>query len=151
LNLPGNVTINHQPPNREAPMIIGNFSFDRRSNTYAATITTLTLHRSNIVLRLTNKSGEKEPDYRIIQEDDSGTVEFGAAWKRSSGQGRDFLSIVLDDPAFPASLNAAMFLSDREDTATLVWQRPKPIARVAEPEPRAARPSGSSSRNPRLG
>jgi uncharacterized protein (DUF736 family) len=107
-------------------MIIGNFSFDHRSNTYAGTITTLTLHRDNVVLRPTNKSGEKEPDYRIVQEDDCGTVEFGA-------------------------LNAAMFLSDRDDTATLVWQRPKAKAPATESEPKASRPSRSPPRNPRLG
>src|SRR5580700_8663636 len=30
---------------------------------------------------------------------------------------------MLDDPALPASLHAALFLSDRDDRATLVWQR----------------------------
>jgi uncharacterized protein (DUF736 family) len=132
-------------------MIVGNFSYDNRSDTYSGTITTLTLHRDNVVLRPTNKSGEKEPDYRIVQEDDHGTVELGAAWKRSSGQGRAFLSIVLDDPALPASLNTAMFLSDRDDTATLVWQRPKAKASAPEVQPEARRPARSSSRSPRLG
>jgi uncharacterized protein (DUF736 family) len=132
-------------------MIIGHFSYDHQSDTYFGTITTLTLQRGNLVLRPTNKSGEKEPDYRFVQEADDGTVEFGAAWKRSSGQGRDFLSVVLDDPALPASLNAAMFLSDRDDTATLVWQRPKPKPPATESEPKASRPSRPSARGPRAG
>jgi uncharacterized protein (DUF736 family) len=62
-------------------------------------------------------------------------VEFGAACKRSSDKDRDFLSVMLDDPALPASLNAALFLSDRDDRATLVWQRQAEEAPAAEAEP----------------
>jgi hypothetical protein len=64
-------------------MIIGNFSYDQRSDIYSGTITTLTLQRSNVVLRPTNKSAEKGPDYRIVQEDDGGTVEFGIPFYRA--------------------------------------------------------------------
>jgi uncharacterized protein (DUF736 family) len=104
-------------------MIIGNFSYDLDRDIYRGEIATLTLQRSNVELRPTDKAGDREPDYRIVQERDGAIVEFAAAWKRSSGKGRDFLSITLDDPALPASLNAALFLSDRDDHATLVWQR----------------------------
>ena len=103
-------------------MIIGNFSYDAEHNTYAGEITTLTLQRSNVELRPNDKAADKETDYRIVQERDGAFVEFGAAWKRSSGSGREFLSITLDDPALPASLNAALFFLDRDDRATLVWQ-----------------------------
>src|ERR1700722_14802421 len=100
-----------QPQRKDITMIIGNFSYDADRNTYSGEITTLTLQRSNVQIRPTDKTGEREPDYRIVQERDGATVEFGAAWKRSSGAGRDFLSITLDDPALPASFNAALFLS----------------------------------------
>jgi len=68
-----------------------------------------------VELRPIDKASDKEPDYRVVQERDGVIVEFGAAWKRSSGKDRDFLSVLLDDPALPASLNAALFLSDRDD------------------------------------
>lgn len=133
-------------------MIIGNFSYDPDHDTYAGEITTLALQRSNVVFRPTEKGGDKEPDYRIVQERDGVTVEFGAAWKRSSERGREFLSVLLDDPALPASFNAAMFLSEQDDGATLVWQRKnrKPPAAEAEAtSPRPHRPS--AARSPRLG
>jgi hypothetical protein len=41
----------------------------------------------------------------------------------------------LDDPALPTSVNAALFLADHEDSATLVWQRPAKKAATAEPQP----------------
>jgi uncharacterized protein (DUF736 family) len=78
-------------------------------------------------------------------------VEFGAAWKRSSERGRAFLSVVLDDPTLPLSLNAALFPSDRDNTATLVWQRPPKKAPAAEVEPATTRPRRPSARTPRLG
>jgi uncharacterized protein (DUF736 family) len=126
-------------------MIIGNVSYDPERDIYSGDIITLTLHRGNVVLRPIDKSGEKGPDYRIVQEQESGTVEFGAAWKRSSERGRDFLSIVLDDPALPSSLNAALFPSDRDDTATLVWQRPPKKAPAPEAERTHSSPRRSSA------
>ena len=53
---------------------------------------------------------------------DGKVVEFGAAWKRKSERG-DFLSVAIDDPALPTTLNAALFPNG--DTATLVWNRLK--------------------------
>ena len=120
-------------------MIIGNFSYDRDHGTYSGEITTLTLQRSNVVFRPIEKGGDKEPDYRIVQERDGAMVEFGAAWKRSSERGRDFLSVMLDDPALAASLNAALFFSDRDNRATLVWQRKTKKAPAAEAEPTNSR------------
>jgi uncharacterized protein (DUF736 family) len=119
-------------------MIIGNFSYDVERNTYAGEITTLTLQRSGVLFRPTEKASDKEPDYRIIQERGDGVVEFGAAWKRSSERGREFLSVVLDDPALPSSLNAALFLSERDERATLVWQRQSRKAPAAEAKPATA-------------
>jgi uncharacterized protein (DUF736 family) len=104
-------------------MIIGNFTYDPDRDTYAGEITTLTLQRASVMFRPTEKNGDKEPDYRIVHETEGGTVELGAAWKRSSERGREFLSVLLDDPALASSVNAALFSSDQDDRATLVWQR----------------------------
>jgi uncharacterized protein (DUF736 family) len=134
-------------------MIVGNFSYDPDHDTYTGEIATLTLQRSNVVFRPTGKTGEREPDYRIVQERDGVlVVELGAAWKRSSERGRDFLSVMLDDPALPASLYAALFLSDRDDTATLVWQRQTKKAPAPEAEPATSRPRRpAAARGPRPG
>jgi uncharacterized protein (DUF736 family) len=127
-------------------MIIGNFSYDTERDTYAGEITTLTLQRNAVIFRPTEKAGDKEPDYRIVQEREDGVVEFGAAWKRSSGNGREFLSVLLDDPALSSSLNAALFFSDKNDRATLVWQRQARKAPSVEVKPAGAEAKPASAR-----
>jgi hypothetical protein len=56
---------------------------------------------------------------------------------------------MLDDPALPASINAALFTSEENGEATLVWQRlPKKVP-VPETKPvsqRARRPAGQAPR-----
>jgi hypothetical protein len=49
----------------DCAMIIGNFRYDAEHDTYAGDIATLTLQRSQVVMRPNDKSSEKEPDYRI--------------------------------------------------------------------------------------
>jgi uncharacterized protein (DUF736 family) len=125
-------------------MIIGNFTYDLDRDTYAGAITTLTLQRGSVVFRPTEKNGDKEPDYRVIHETEAGTVELGAAWKRSSERGREFLSVLLDDPALASSVNAALFPSDQNERATLVWQRQNRKAAAAEPETPKPQPRRSA-------
>jgi uncharacterized protein (DUF736 family) len=133
-------------------MIIGNFRYDAEHDSYAGDIATLTLQRSQVVLRPNDKSGDKEPDYRIMQERLDGTVEFGAAWKRTGERGRAFLSIMLDDPALPSPLNAVMFTADDGEGTRLVWQRARKPASAAEAKPvtppRARRSRASRSPQP---
>jgi uncharacterized protein (DUF736 family) len=126
-------------------MIIGNFTYDPDHDTYAGAITTLTLERNDVVFRPIEKGGDKEPDYRIFHEHNGATVEFGAAWKRNSERGRAFLSVVLDDPALSSSLNVALFPSEQDERATLVWQRQAKKAPAPEPEVRATRPKRPSA------
>lgn len=112
-------------------MIIGNFTYDPKADRYAGEITTLTFHRRGVELRGVEKSVDKEPDYRVVAETTTGTVEFGAAWRRTSERGQDFLSVAIDDPSLAAAMNAAMFLRADGQTATLVWNRAKRKAKAA--------------------
>ena len=104
---------------------IGNFKKDATSGIYTGDIVTLTLHRTDVQFKPNEKSGEKQPDYRIVGKTAHGSVEFGSAWKRTGREGQEFLSVSLDDPALPGSLNAALFTAADGETATLVWTRPK--------------------------
>ena len=106
-------------------MIIGNFSYDTKADTFAGALTTLSVQRDDIHIRPVTKSGEKEPDYRVVADTAFGRVEFGAAWKRTSERGQNFLSVSLDDPSLGGPLNAALFLDESKNTATLVWTRQK--------------------------
>lgn len=128
-------------------MIIGNFFYDPQMDRYGGEIATLTVERSGVEFRPTDKTGDKEPDYRVIQVRDGAIVELGAAWKRSSDRGRDYLSVLLDDPALPSSVNAALFPSvDDQDRATLVWQRQAKKAPAAEAAPAEPKPANGRSR-----
>ena len=49
-------------------------------------------------------------------------MEFGAAWKKTSGEGRDYLSVKLDDPSFPAPIYATL-VEGEDDTHTMIWSR----------------------------
>jgi len=113
--------------------IIGNFKHDAKAGTYTGDIVTLTFNRTDVQFKPNEKSGERQPDYRIVGKTTHGTVEFGAAWKKTSEKGQDFLSVEIDDPALPGSLNAALFTAKDGETATLVWTRPK-----AKPKAKAA-------------
>ena len=74
-------------------MIIGNFTYNKAKDTYTGEIKTLTLHRSKVVFRPAEGKNGKGPDYRVIAEGAPGEVELGAAWKRTSEAGREYLSV----------------------------------------------------------
>jgi uncharacterized protein (DUF736 family) len=122
-------------------MIIGNFNHDAKADTYTGDITTLTFHRNNVQLRPVDKSSEDGPVYRVVAQTALGTVEFGAAWKRTSKNGQDFLSVSIDDPALSGALNAALFRGETAETAVLVWNRKKPGKGETPTEPDAEKPS----------
>ena len=56
-------------------------------------IKTLTLNVKAAVFRPAEKDNDKAPDYRIF----AGQTEFGAAWKKTSRENRDYLSVKLDE------------------------------------------------------
>jgi uncharacterized protein (DUF736 family) len=53
---------------------------------------------------LLGEAFDKAPDYGIF----TGATEFGAAWKKTSGAGREYVSVKLDDPSFPAPIFASL-------------------------------------------
>ena len=71
---------------------IGTFT-QQADGAYSGSIKTLTLNVKSSQLRANEKTDEKAPDFRIF----SGQTEFGAAWKKTSQQNRDYLSVKLDD------------------------------------------------------
>ena len=61
------------------------------------------------------------PDFRIF----AGKTEFGAAWKKTSRENRDYLSVKLDDPSFPAPIYASLVDAPEGsgDGYSLIWSR----------------------------
>lgn len=92
-------------------------TFTRSRDGYAGSIRTPTLNIQLVQLRLNDKADDKEPDYRIF----AGGLEFGAAWKRTSRENREYLSVKLDDPSFVAPIYAT--LVEAQNGFSLIWSR----------------------------
>lgn len=114
-------------------MIIGNFTYDKSSDTYRGSVSTMLIDRLDIHLRPTRRASEREPAYRVVRDGDGSAIELGAAWARKSDKGKPYLSVVLDDPSLPQSLHAALF-PETDGKASLVWNRPRGESRKAEPD-----------------
>ena len=96
---------------------IGTFS-KSADGSFAGSIKTLGLNVKQAQLRPVEKESDNAPDYRIF----AGATEFGAAWKKTARDtNRDYLSVKLDDPSFPAPIYAN--LVDAEEGYSLVWSR----------------------------
>jgi uncharacterized protein (DUF736 family) len=94
-------------------------TFTASDNGYVGSIKTLTL---NIKARLapSEKDNDKAPDFRIF----AGTTEFGAAWKKTARDSdREYLSVKLDDPSFPAPIYASLVKGEGDDSFILIWSR----------------------------
>ena len=50
-----------------------------------------------------------------------GRAEIGAAWSKQSNEGRDYLSLKLDDPSFTAPIFANLFDDPDGESYTLIW------------------------------
>lgn len=87
------------------------------NGTFAGAIRTLTLN-VKATIRASDKDSDKAPDYRVF----NAATEFGAAWKRTSREGRDYLSLKLDDPSFPAPIYASL-VEGESGEHMLIWSR----------------------------
>lgn len=92
-------------------------TFTKIENGFTGAVKTLAL---NVKAKFVpaEKESDKAPDFRIL----TGNVEFGAAWKKTAQNGRDYLGVRLDDPSFAAPIFAN--LVEGEDAShTLIWSR----------------------------
>ncbi|ESQ78686.1 DUF736 domain-containing protein [Asticcacaulis sp. YBE204] len=98
--------------------IIG--TFVKSETGFSGSIKTATL---NFKARLveTEPASENAPDYRVY----TGAAEIGAGWKRKAENGRDYISLKLDDPSFSHPIYASLFQDEDPDTYNLLWTRPQ--------------------------
>lgn len=99
---------------------IGTFTKNENGAGFTGAVKTLTL---NVKAKFVPTEGESErgPDFRII----AGTnVEFGAAWKKTARESsREYLSVKLDDPSFPAPIYASLVEAEDGSGHNLIWSR----------------------------
>ena len=95
---------------------IGTFH-QQADGSYKGAIKTLTLNVKQATFRTNEADNDKAPDFRVF----AGATEFGAAWKKTSREERNYLSVKLDDPSFPAPIFASLVEAD--DGYSLIWSR----------------------------
>lgn len=98
---------------------IGNFT--RTANGFKGEIVTMSVQQKNVrIIAETDQTSENAPSHRVFV----GRAEIGAAWSKQSQEGRDYLSVKLDDPSFPAPIYATLAEVEGEDGLQLIWSRP---------------------------
>jgi uncharacterized protein (DUF736 family) len=103
--------------------IIGNFTKDGKG--YSGNLETLTL-KARLTFEPTEKKSDNAPDYRVFHLTDDYHSEIGAAWKKTSREGAEYLSVSLDDPSFIERINARLVKTGAEQGHSLYWDRQRP-------------------------
>jgi uncharacterized protein (DUF736 family) len=95
-------------------------SFKKTGHDYTGQIVTLSVQAKDVrIASEPERSNDAAPSHRVFV----GKVEIGAAWARTSADGRAYLSLKLDDPSFMAPIYANLFDEDDGETAQLIWSR----------------------------
>jgi uncharacterized protein (DUF736 family) len=97
-------------------------SFKKVGNDFQGEIITLSLQAKGVrIVAESNAANDKAPSHRVFV----GRAEIGAAWSKRSEEGRDYLSLKLDDPSFNAPIYANLFDDEGAEGYTLLWSRPR--------------------------
>ena len=95
-------------------------SFKKTGQEFQGEIVTLSLQTKGVrIVPETDRINDNAPSHRVF----AGRAEIGAAWSKRSTEGRDYLSVKLDDPSFNAPIYANLFDDDGDETYTLIWSR----------------------------
>ena len=95
-------------------------SFKKSGDEFQGEIVTLSLQAKGVrIVPETSRSGDNSPSHRVY----IGRVEVGAAWSKRSNEGRDYLSVKLDDPSFNAPIYANLFDDEDGEGYSLIWSR----------------------------
>jgi uncharacterized protein (DUF736 family) len=95
-------------------------SFKKSGNEYQGEIVTLSVQARGVrIVPADNRSSDAAPSHRVFV----GRAEIGAAWSKRSSEGRDYLSLKLDDPSFNVPIFANLFDDEDGEGFTLIWSR----------------------------
>ena len=94
----------------------------REGNGFKGQLRTLTIRTDIAIVPNSNKSGDTQPDYRVLADG----VEVGAGWvRRGEMSGKDYVSLSLAAPEFgPRRLYANLGRAageESEDTFAIIW------------------------------
>lgn len=99
--------------------------FAKQKSGYSGRIRTVSLDIEVAIVTAEPNDTENAPDYRLHADGEDGP-EIGAGWKRTSEKAGEFVSIQLDDPAWPQPIRANLFQNGDDKTSwSLHWSRPR--------------------------
>ena len=91
------------------------------NNEFNGEIVTLSVQTKNVrIIPEARATGENAPSHRVFV----GRAEIGAAWSKTSNEGRAYLGLKLDDPSFNAPIYANLFDDEEGEGFSLIWSRP---------------------------
>jgi len=95
-------------------------SFRKAGAEFQGQIMTLTVQAKAVrIAPEPNRANDNAPSHRVF----SGKAEIGAAWTKRSTEGRDYLSVKLDDPSFTQPIYANLFADEGDQGHSLIWSR----------------------------
>ena len=95
-------------------------SFKKSGSEFQGEIVTLSVQTKNVrIVPETNRANDNAPSHRVYV----GRAEIGAAWSKRSNEGRDYLSVKLDDPSFNAPVYANLLQDEDGEGFALIWSR----------------------------
>jgi uncharacterized protein (DUF736 family) len=113
------VVAGSKQPRRSEMANIG--SFKKSGNEFQGEIVTFSVQTKGVrIIPETHRSNDNAPSHRVYV----GRAEIGACWAKRSEEGRDYLSVKLDDPSFTAPIYANLFDDEDGEGYTLIWSRP---------------------------
>ncbi len=95
-------------------------SFKKVGSELQGEIVTLSVQTKGVrIVPEANRVSDNVPSHRVFV----GRAEIGAAWSKRSNEGRDYLSLKLDDPSFTSPIYANLFEDEDGEGYSLIWSR----------------------------
>ena len=95
-------------------------SFKKVGGELQGEIVTLSVQTKGVrIVPEANRVNDNAPSHRVFV----GRAEIGAAWSKRSNEGRDYLSLKLDDPSFTGPIYANLFEDEDGEGYSLIWSR----------------------------
>jgi uncharacterized protein (DUF736 family) len=93
--------------------------FKKEGEIFNGGIRTLTISASRVRIIPVDKLSDTAPDFRVY----ANGAEIGAAWKRESEEGNEYLSLKIDDPSLAKPFYARLVGNGEPGEHALIWTR----------------------------
>lgn len=96
-------------------------TFKKSADEFTGDIITLSVQAKTVrIVPEPTRTNDNAPSHRVF----AGKAEIGAAWSKTSTEGRAYLGLKLDDPSFNQPIFANLFENEDGKNWSLIWSRP---------------------------